>query len=154
MLRISKLTDYGTVLMAYLATDPMHTHNAKDIAEHTRIALPTVSKLLKLLAKGGLLVALRGAKGGYSLARLPSEITLAEIIHILEGNIGLTECSHHVSNCSMEMRCAIRGNWRTISDVIHEALRGITLAKMAEPLNKNVVPISTIKVNKLNAEQL
>jgi FeS assembly SUF system regulator len=134
MLRISKLTDYGTLLMAFLASNGLTTHTAKDIAHHTHLSVPTVSKLLKLLAKGGLLQAHRGVKGGYSLSKSATEITLAQIIAVLEGNIGLTECSHHTSACNMETHCAIRGNWRTISDVIRDALQGISLAEMAKPL--------------------
>ncbi len=134
MLRISKLTDYGTLVMAYLASSVLANHAAKDIAHQTHLALPTVSKLLKLLAKGGLLQAHRGVKGGYSLARPASDITLAQIIGVLEGDIGLTECSHHTSSCSMQTHCGVRGNWRTISEIIREALNGITLIEMTKPL--------------------
>jgi len=156
MLRISKLTDYGTLVMAFLASDALATHTAKDIAQHTHLALPTVSKLLKLLAKGGLLQAHRGVKGGYSLAKPANKITLAQVISVLEGDFGLTECSHHSNLCSMEMHCAIRSNWRTISDVVRDALKGVSLADMARPLaNKQVqagikttiIPVSAIKAS-------
>jgi len=144
MLRISKLTDYGTLVMAFLASNALANHTAKDIAHQTHLALPTVSKLLKLLAKGGLLQAHRGVKGGYGLARPATEITLAQIIAVLEGDFGLTECSHHTNLCSMETHCTIRSNWRTISNIVREALKSIKLADMARPLAGN-------KVNKVQA---
>jgi FeS assembly SUF system regulator len=139
MLKISKLTDYGTVVMAYLANNngPMNVHAAKDIAQQTHVALPTVSKLLKLLARAGLLAAHRGVKGGYSLAYRPEAISLAQIIQAMEGDISLTECGHHSGLCAMETLCAIRNNWRTISGVIHDALKSISLADMTKPIINN-----------------
>ena len=68
MLRITKITDYGIVLMAQMASEPQTTmHNARDLAAATRLPLPIVSKILKTLARGGLLTSQRGTKGGYTL---------------------------------------------------------------------------------------
>ncbi len=134
MLRISKLTDYGTVVMAYLASHPDQGHAAKEISEQTHIALPTVSKLLKLLAKSGLLVAQRGAKGGYSLAMPATDISLSQIINALEGDIALTACSHSNGSCAVEKQCALRSNWRTITDVLRETLSEISLVQIINPI--------------------
>lgn len=136
MLRISKLTDYGIVVMAYLASHKNLAHNAKQIAHNIHIALPTVSKLLKLLTRQGLLNAQRGVKGGYSLAQPADSISIATIIAALEGDLGLTECSHKKSNCAVESRCAIRNNWQIISNAIETTLSKITLAEMTQPLSK------------------
>lgn len=134
MLRISRLTDYGTVVMAYLANH-MGSHTAKDIAQATHIALPTVSKLLKLLARAELLAAQRGAKGGYGLALAAKDISLAKIIQALEGQqIALTECGHHKGGCSMEMQCAIKSNWRMVSEALRQTLSAISLAEMTKPI--------------------
>ncbi len=134
MFRISKLTDYSTVVMSYLAREPEGIHNARDIMEHTGIALPTISKILKILAKAGLLQSHRGASGGYSLALPPEKIPVARILAAMEGNIGLTECSTHKGNCSLEPLCHIRSNWQSISHVVHNALSSITLADMVNPI--------------------
>lgn len=142
MLRISKLTDYGTVVMAYLANHPNKDHAAKKIAEDTHIALPTVSKLLKLFTRNGLLVAQRGVKGGYSLALPAQKISLAEIISALEGDIALTECGRTKSLCAMEAQCSIRSNWRMISEAIRDTLNKISLAQMISPhvkINKEMI---------------
>src|SRR3569833_3336912 len=80
MLRVGKLTDYGTVVMTHLARDPQGLHSANEIAAELGLALPTVSKILKALVQDGLLVSHRGAKGGYSLALAPERISVARII--------------------------------------------------------------------------
>lgn len=141
MLRISKLTDYGVVVMAYLARHAQQEQacNAKEIAQGTNIKLPTVSKLLKLLARNGLLIAQRGVNGGYSLAAAAQEISLARIISVLEGNIALTECGHRHGLCVMEPQCMIRHNWQTISAAIGETLQEISLAQMIAPITSHHV---------------
>jgi len=93
MLRLSKLTDYGMVVMTALARAPQGLRNAADLADETHIGAPTVSKLLKRLGRAGLVESERGAQGGYRLARAPSKIDVAEVIAAIEGPIGLTECS-------------------------------------------------------------
>src|SRR2546426_12150391 len=94
MIRLGKLTDYGLVLLTHIAQNHDRLlHTARDLAVESRLPLPTVSKLLKELLQGGLLVSHRGIKGGYSLARMPREISMAEIIAVIEGPIALTECS-------------------------------------------------------------
>lgn len=132
MLRISKLADYGTVLMTYMAKHPDELHTAKTIAAHTQITLPMASKILKLLTQAGLLSSARGAQGGYSMAREPQHINVVEIIAALDGNIALTDCSSAVSECSLELICTIRNNWRLINQVVYEALKTISLADLAD----------------------
>ena len=102
MLRISKLTDYGTVLLAHLAATPSVVCSAADVASATGIALPTVSKLLKSLARSGLVTSTRGANGGYQLSRSPQDISAADIIDALEGPVSITECSSAESLCMHE----------------------------------------------------
>ncbi len=79
MLRITKQADYGIVLMTLLARDADHRFSAPDLSTITRIPLPMVSKILKLLVRDDLLASHRGVKGGYTLARPASEISVAEI---------------------------------------------------------------------------
>lgn len=133
MLRPSKLADYATVIMTDLARDPARLRNAADLAAETHLAAPTVSKVLKRLAREGLLVSIRGAHGGYRLARMPADITMAEIIAALEGPLGLTDCAAHNGRCGIESRCGVRGNWLRINLAVQRALEGVTLAAMAEP---------------------
>jgi FeS assembly SUF system regulator len=133
MLRLSKLTDYGTVVMTHLAKARHRVLNVAEIASHLSLAAPTVSKILKALAREGLVASQRGVKGGYTLARSPEQITVAQIIRALEGPIALTECSSHPGVCSQELGCSIASNWQKINAAVHGALDSITLADLARP---------------------
>ena len=142
MLKLSKLADYATVLMTAIAADPGRVHNGHELAERTHVPAPTVAKLLKKLAQGGLLESLRGAHGGYRLARDATRITVADVIGALEGPIALTECSTHGSGCGIQSTCATRANWRLINTAIREALEAVSLAQMAAPLARRTeVPV-------------
>jgi FeS assembly SUF system regulator len=134
MLKLSKLTDYAVVIMAYLSQHTGLAINAKSIAKHTGISLPTTSKLLKRLSHEGLLQANRGIKGGYQLAYPATDILLGTVIQTLEGPIALTECSHHTRTCGLEKQCMIRDNWRRISAFIQSILMQISLADLIQPL--------------------
>jgi len=135
MLRLSKLTDYGTVIMTFMARDEGQVHSAHEIAEQVGIAATTVSKVLKMLARYELVVSTRGAKGGYVLARPAAEITMAAIISAMEGGpLGLTECSTAPGACIQERSCSIRGNWQRINQVIIRALEDVSLAEMTRPV--------------------
>lgn len=133
MLRVSKLTDYATVVMTCLAGAGDDVQSAQALAERARLELPTVSKLLKQLAQAGLVVSTRGINGGYRLARAPQAITIADIVTAMEGPIGMTECSAHAGACGHEPHCGVRVNWRRISQAIAAALESVTLADMVKP---------------------
>ncbi|KTD32833.1 rrf2 family transporter protein [Legionella nautarum] len=133
MLRLSKLADYGTVVMVYLAKRGQILCNARDIALHTHLTVPTVSKLLKRLTAAGLLTSVRGVSGGYRLQRSAAEISVAQIISALEeAQLGLTECSVHPNTCSLQEVCHIQGNWRLISQAIEAALDSVSLEVLAK----------------------
>jgi len=132
--RINKLADYATVIMTFMARHPDETHSAAAVALRLDIAQPTVAKILKLLARGNLLVAQRGASGGYVLGRAPGEISVADIVVAIEGlPLGLTECSTNPGVCAQESSCAIRGNWQNLSAAVRRGLEGVTLADMLLP---------------------
>lgn len=129
MIRISRLTDYGIVLLTHMATQPDAPRSATDIAEALRLPLPTVSKLLRILCKNGLLESQRGAKGGYTLAAEPERVSIARIVAALEGPVAMTQCSSDAaSDCEYEPLCAMPIHWRKINGAIRAALEGITLA--------------------------
>src|SRR5438270_10978859 len=93
MLRISRLTDYATVLLAALASEPDRVQTAAALAEQTHIAPPTVCKLLKQLQRAGLVTSTRGLHGGYQLARAAAQISAASILDALEGPMALPDRS-------------------------------------------------------------
>lgn len=133
MLKLSRLTDYGTVLLAHLAREPRARLSASELAQATRLGEPTVRKLLKMLARGGVVVSHRGAQGGYALARPPESISAVEIIDALEGPVALTECSGAHSSCEHERDCALNHGWPAINAAVRDALQAVTLAQLARP---------------------
>lgn len=141
MVRLSKLTDYGMVLMSCLArSDSRALRTARDLARESRLPAPTVTKLLKELVQSGLLVSHRGIKGGYSLAREPQRISLAEILTALEGPLALTECSTDTSGlCDLEPCCAIKANQKIISQAVRSVLERLTLSDLIHPLKLTAI---------------
>ncbi len=134
MIRLSKLTDYGILLMTQIARQAERSlHTARDLAAETQVPLPTVSKILKALANGGLLASHRGVKGGYSLARPAADISAGQIITVLEGPIGVTECGGTPGVCEMEPHCPVSANWRVISGALRQTLESVTLADLIYP---------------------
>ena len=129
MLRITKITDYGFILLAYMASQDLERlHNAKDLSAKSEIALPTVSKVLKILTQGKILKSHQGSKGGYSLSRAPSEISAAAIIEAVEGPVAITDCS---SADGCERDCQVSMSWQKVNGAILGALEGLSLADMA-----------------------
>jgi FeS assembly SUF system regulator len=133
MLRVSKLSDYATVVLGHLAAAPGRVRPAADLAEAARLELPTVSKVLKLLGTAGLVESYRGVSGGYRLARPPAQISVAQIVEAIDGPIGMTECAVHAGQCSHEVHCGVRGPWQRISEVVVRSLREMSLAEMIAP---------------------
>ena len=130
MLRITRLTDYGFILLAHIAiSDHKKLYNAKDLSDELDIPLPTVSKVLKHLAKGELLVSHQGSQGGYCLSKDPSFISVADIIEVLEGPVSLTACCIE-DGCSKN--CSLSSSWQTVNNVIIDKLKSISLLDMAE----------------------
>ena len=131
MLRMGKLTDYATVVLASLAQEPARHRAAAELAERTRLTRPTVSKVLKGLQRSGLVISSRGAQGGYRLARAPDQITAAQILDVFEGPIAITECSSASSQCGIERMCRVGGAWQRINAGIRRALEDVTLQHLA-----------------------
>jgi FeS assembly SUF system regulator len=132
MLRMSKLTDYGTMVLAELATNGRGLSTASQVADATHLAQPTVSKLLKSLAHSGLVVSTRGVQGGYALARPANDISAAEILDALEGPVALTDCSSSGGSCELESFCRVGTAWQRINHSIRKALEGISLADLKD----------------------
>ena len=149
MLRMSKMTDYGILLLTHFAATPEGaTCSARNLAELTHLPLPMVSKILKMLLHEGLLVSRRGASGGYRLARKPTQISVGEMIRAIEGPIAVMECIDSPGACRVEARCQVRHNWHHINSRINEsvvrALQAITLFDMVQPMKEGFVPLGEI----------
>lgn len=133
MLRISKLTDYATLILTHLASSSSQIVSATTIAKECRLSLPTVSKLLKILADATLVTAFRGTGGGYQLIRSINEISIADVVIAIEGQLAITECCMN-TNCSLDTWCTVKENWKHINKMILNTLAGVKLSDMIRPL--------------------
>ena len=131
MLRMSRLTDYATVLLAALAGEPGRVQTAASLAEQTRLAAPTVCKLLKQLQRAALVTSTRGPRGGYQLARPAAQISAAAILDALEGPLALTDCSAGHGNCEIEETCRVGRVWQRLNLAIRRSLYEVSLAQLA-----------------------
>ena len=127
MLRITRLTDYGFILLAKMCEDESSLQNAKDMSEELDIPLPTVSKVLKLLVQGDLLKSQQGSQGGYHLSKPAKEISAAKIIEVLEGPVSMTACCV-TDGC--DRNCAVSNSWQKVNAVIVNELKSVSLADM------------------------
>ena len=132
MLRMSKLTDYGTMVLAQLAANGHGLSTTGQVADATHLAQPTVSKLLKSLVHAGLVVSTRGVQGGYTLARPAAAISAAEILDALEGPMAITECSSSRGGCDLESYCRVGSAWQRINHSIRRALETVSLADLQQ----------------------
>lgn len=130
MIRIGKLTDYAMLIMSYMAKAPLSLMSATALAEALHLTAPTVSKILKMLADAGMVTSTRGAEGGYLLAKAAGDISVANVIAAMEGDIAMTECCESIGLCTIDSMCALRENWRKINSMIHAMLSKITILDM------------------------
>ena len=149
MFKLSKTTDYGIVLLAQLAgAEAGRSLNARELAAGSDLPVPMVSKVLKALAREGLLVSQRGAKGGYSLARPPEELPVADVIRVLEGPLALTDCAIGPAHCAHESACVVREPWQQISRVVERALADISLADLVSGRGAAANPTPVLQIER------
>src|SRR3954470_18376582 len=108
-MRLSRLADYAIVLMTHMAQHPVASHAATDSAAATGVPVPTTSRVMARLCRGGLLHSERGAKGGYRLARPAASIPIGTIVSLFDGPVKLTRCAHSgPRQCIVETTCPSR----------------------------------------------
>ena len=136
MIILSKLADYGVIIATQLAATPEQM-TATQLAAVTVLPQTTVAKVLKLLAKGGIVTAVRGATGGYRRARDAEDISISDIVASIDGAFALTECTSHAGPCARNQFCPTRPHWAKINDAVALALSQVTLAEMSTPEPKS-----------------
>lgn len=133
MIKLSKMTDYAVVILAEMAKADGRQMTASGLSEKTGLPEPTVAKVLKLLARGGMVQSARGINGGYRLARLPIDISMASVIISLEGPVQLTSCVDGADECcNHSVTCAMKGKWNPVNAAMQKALEDVSLAQMLE----------------------
>lgn len=133
-MRLSSLADYAVVMMSACARHCGGTRtNAGQLSEETGIPLPTVQKLVSRLSSAGLLRSVRGAGGGFKLARPAAAISVAEIVEAIEGPIAMTSCvDEGRQDCCLEKDCSVRPHWQVINATVRDALAGVPLTRLVE----------------------
>lgn len=138
MIRIGKLTDYALLILSQMAKEPDSVLSATLLAETLHLSAPTVSKILKMLSDAGLVSSIRGAVGGYHLARPAAEISVADVIAAMEG-LAMTECCANAGLCAIDAMCTMRENWRTINQMVSSLLARFSIVDMTKPIQTHEV---------------
>lgn len=131
MLKLSKMTDYAVVILADMAERKTEQTSAAMIAQSTKLPEPTVSKVLKLLARHKIVTSVRGAAGGYSLNKTPDQINMALVVTATDGPIALTACVDQSATCCDRANdCSIKGQWNPVNKAMITALENVSLSQM------------------------
>jgi FeS assembly SUF system regulator len=137
MLKIGKLTDYAMLILGQMAKTPDAILSAAVLAEKLYLTTPTVSKVLKMLSESQLVTSVRGAEGGYRLARIATTITVADVIAAMEGGLAMTACCESKGVCAIDTMCTMRGNWKKINNMVQSLLASVSIMEMTIPLADN-----------------
>src|SRR6478735_6200751 len=127
-MRLSHLADYAVVLMTAAARYPAGARlSATELSAETGVPLPTAQKLMGQLAGRGLLTSMRGAGGGFALARPAQEISLADIVEAVEGPIAMAACSDGKFDCALDAHCRVKPHMGIVGHAVRGALGAVTL---------------------------
>lgn len=135
-MRLTHLADYAVVLMTAAARRGEAVRlSSADLAQETGVPLPTAQKLMGNLATAGLLNSVRGAGGGFMLARPVTEISLADIVEAVEGPIAMTMCSgsDEPSECALDAHCRVKPHMGIVSNAVRGALGAVSLEQLCAP---------------------
>jgi len=133
MIRFSRMADYGVLLLGHFARHPEAMASTSELAEAYHMSRPVVANLLKEFSKAGLLESRRGLHGGYRLARPAAQITLLDVLNVIDGPVQLIDCALDEqigSACGYEDVCPSRSPMQNVHKRIVKLLEGITLAEL------------------------
>ena len=132
MLRLSKKADYALISMKHLALrGDRGSSSAREIAGQYDIPIELLAKILQRLVRRGLLVSQQGTRGGYQLGRVPSQISVADVIQAIEGPVTVTACSTEDGQCDQFSKCNVRDPLYRVRERILSALGECTIAELA-----------------------
>ncbi len=150
MLRLNRMTDYAILVMGVMSARPDEVLTSVAIARHAQLTQPTVAKVTKSLVAAGLVVSTRGIKGGCSLKRPVTQISIADVIEAVEGPIALTACVDGVDDpCSVRNGCFMGGNWNHVNSALRKALSDVSLAELFDPAILFPIPDRTSETTQL-----
>jgi FeS assembly SUF system regulator len=140
-MRLSHLADYAVVLMTAAARRPPGARlSATELSGDTGVPLPTAQKLMGQLAASGLLTSVRGAGGGFTLARAATQISLADIVEAVEGPIAMTVCSEGRTDCALDAHCRVKPHMGVVGNAVRGALGAVSLHQLSTPAKAGIQP--------------
>ncbi len=132
-MQFTRKGDYAMKAMAYLAeANGDAPHTIDEISENSNIPRHFLAKILKDLTRANLLVATKGAKGGYTLARKPTEISLLEVMEATVGPVALNICLESKGRCPEHSTCGLFPVWREASDAVHDIFENTKLSSVSK----------------------
>ena len=145
VMQIPRRVDYGLRAMIYLATqDPARSCSVGEIASQQTIPRKFLEKIIQDLIRCGLVKSKRGPDGGYSLARLPREISFQNVIEALEGPIAVNVCMDQRLTCSHLPRCTMFGVWSEVQRKVLEVFAQTTLSDLQQTTSQGRLNSSSL----------
>ncbi len=143
-MKLSTKGRYGLRILYDLAANPGATPRMlKEIAAAQGISLKYISRLIIGLRKAGLVRSVRGARGGFRLARFPRDVSLLEIVEVMEGRVALVDCVCHPDACPRIPTCTPRRIWMNLNDQIRARMAAITLQMLLDEDRGTPVRVSS-----------
>ena len=135
MIKLSKRVEYGLLAVQHMACCPGQVVSAKDVAEKFGISLALVAKVLQLLVREDIVTSYHGANGGYVLSRDANDVSIADVIHAIEGRQGaIVDCQDHdgSSDCSVHENCTIRQPLSILQERINTTFKTMSVAELSD----------------------
>jgi len=137
-MQITRSGEYGLRGLVFLAKQPPEKVTlVSEISKRQNIPEPFLAKIFQRLSKAGLLRSVRGANGGFTLGRPAHEITMREIIEILEGPIALNRCLLGKGECEEEEVCPLHPVWEEVQQRFLDILDNTTMEDLANRMTRN-----------------
>ncbi len=137
MFSFTKRADYALLAMSYLAcassADPLRLVNTKEIAERYHIPAELLAKIMQIMARTGLIISFPGPTGGYRLTRDPSDISIADVVNVVDGQLGIVQCSNgNEVGCDQFDHCTIRTPLHALESRMNELLERISIWEISQ----------------------
>ena len=135
MIKVSRMADYAVLLVCKMSKNEDKFYSANELSLNTSLKTTTINKILTKLTKANITSSVRGVTGGYKLAIGAEDISVGNIIDIIDGRVALTVCVEkgENNNCELESVCTSRSNWQVINNAVCNALNSISIEEMANP---------------------
>ncbi|MDG2001659.1 MAG: SUF system Fe-S cluster assembly regulator [Alphaproteobacteria bacterium] len=140
MIKVSRMADYAILLVCKMSNDENKVYSSQELSIITSLKITTISKILTKLTKANVTDSIRGVSGGYKLTMQAEDISVGNIIDIIDGKIALTVCVEEGvnHNCDLVSLCPSQSNWQIINNTVREALNSVSIAEMANPFVSNL----------------